>query len=79
MALIALLLPLVLYVGFRVDALIAFLIAAVRGRWPTRPRAIVATLTAAWIRGLEDVAPAVILMMGIGMLLVAARTLSPLR
>jgi hypothetical protein len=73
-ALAAPLLPLVLYAGFRVDALVAFLIAALYAAAVTRPRAIVATLTAAWIRGLEDVAPAVILMMGIGMLLVAART-----
>ena len=32
------------------------------------------TLVAAWIRGIEDVAPATILMIGIGMLLVAANT-----
>ena len=40
----------------------------------TRPRAAVQTLMAAWIRGIEDVAPATILMIGIGMLLVAANT-----
>jgi hypothetical protein len=73
-ALVTPVLPLVLYAGLHVDALIAFLIAAVYGVAVTRPRAIVPTLTAAWIRGLEDVAPAVILMMGIGMLLVAAKT-----
>jgi hypothetical protein len=67
-------LPLVLYAGFRIDALVAFLIAALYGVAVTRPREIAATLTAAWIRGLEDVAPAVILMMGIGMLLAAAKT-----
>ena len=39
-----------------------------------RPRAGRATLAAAWIRGVEDVAPAVILMMGIGMLLAATKT-----
>ncbi|HEY0614250.1 MAG TPA: hypothetical protein VGC96_06400, partial [Candidatus Elarobacter sp.] len=33
----------------------------------------VKTLVAAWIRGIEDVAPATILMIGIGMLLVAAK------
>jgi hypothetical protein len=39
----------------------------------TRPRDIVQTLVGSWIRGLEDVAPAVILMLGIGMLLYAAK------
>lgn len=73
-ALLTPVLPLVLYAGFRVDALVAFLIAALYGVLVTRPRAIAATLSAAWIRGIEDVAPAVILMMGIGMLLVAVKT-----
>jgi hypothetical protein len=66
--------PLVLFAGFHVDAIVAFLVAALYGALVTRPRALAATLSAAWIRGVEDVAPAVILMMGIGMLLVAART-----
>jgi len=73
-ALLTPVLPLVLYAGFRVDALVAFLIAALYGVLVTRPREIAPTLSAAWIRGLEDVAPAVILMMGIGMLLVAVKT-----
>jgi hypothetical protein len=73
-ALLAPVLPLVLYAGLRIDALIAFLVSAIYAALVTRPRALVATLTAAWIRGVEDVAPAVILMMGIGMLLVAAKT-----
>jgi hypothetical protein len=73
-ALLAPVLPLVLFAGLHVDALVAFLIAALYGAAVTRPREIAATLSAAWIRGLEDVAPAVILMMGIGMLLVAAKT-----
>jgi hypothetical protein len=73
-ALLTPVLPLVLFVVLHVDALVAFLVSAIYGAAVTRPRAIVATLTAAWIRGLEDVAPAVILMMGIGMLLAAART-----
>jgi len=73
-ALLTPVLPLVLYAGFRVDALVAFLIAAFYGVLVTRPREIAATLSAAWIRGVEDVAPAVILMMGIGMLLVAVKT-----
>jgi hypothetical protein len=73
-ALLTPVLPLVLYAGLHVDALVAFLIAALYGAAVTRPREIAATLSAAWIRGVEDVAPAVILMMGIGMLLVAAKT-----
>ena len=73
-ALLTPVLPLVLFAGFHVDAIVAFLVAALYGVLVTRPRAIPATLSAAWIRGVEDVAPAVILMMGIGMLLVAAKT-----
>jgi hypothetical protein len=73
-ALLTPVLPLVLYAGFHIDALVAFLIAALYGVLVTRPREIAATLSAAWIRGIEDVAPAVILMMGIGMLLVAVKT-----
>jgi hypothetical protein len=73
-ALLTPVLPLVLYAGFHIDALVAFLIAALYGVLVTRPREIAATLSAAWIRGVEDVAPAVILMMGIGMLLVAVKT-----
>jgi hypothetical protein len=73
-ALLTPILPLVLFAGLHVDALVAFLIAALYGVLVTRPREIVATLSAAFIRGVEDVAPAVILMMGIGMLLVAAKT-----
>jgi hypothetical protein len=73
-ALLTPVLPLVLFAGLHVDAIVAFLVAALYGVLVTRPRAIAATLSAAWIRGVEDVAPAVILMMGIGMLLVAVRT-----
>ena len=71
-ALVTPILPIVLLRGFGVDAIVAFAIAAVYGAAVTRPRAIVKTLVAAWIRGIEDVAPATILMIGIGMLLVAA-------
>jgi hypothetical protein len=73
-ALLTPVLPLVLFAGLHVDAIVAFLVSALYGVLVTRPRAIAATLSAAWIRGVEDVAPAVILMMGIGMLLVAAKT-----
>jgi hypothetical protein len=73
-ALLTPVLPLVLYAGLHIDALVAFVLSALYGVIVTKPRAIAATLTAAWIRGVEDVAPAVILMMGIGMLLAAAKT-----
>jgi hypothetical protein len=74
LALIAPVLPLVLLRGFGVDAIVGFAIAALYGVLVTQPRAAVKTLMAAWIRGIEDVAPATILMIGIGMLLVAANT-----
>jgi hypothetical protein len=72
-ALIAPVLPVVLYKGLGVDATVAFALAALFGVLVTRPRDAVQTLMAAWIRGLEDVAPAIILMLGIGMLLFAAK------
>jgi hypothetical protein len=74
LALIAPVLPLVLLRGFGVDAIAGFALAAVYAVLVTRPRDAVKTLMAAWIRGIEDVAPATILMIGIGMLLVAANT-----
>lgn len=74
LALIAPILPLVLLRGFGVDAIVGFGLAAVYAVLVTRPRDAVKTLIAAWIRGIEDVAPATILMIGIGMLLVAANT-----
>jgi hypothetical protein len=74
LALITPLLPLVLLRGFGVDAIVGFAIAAVYGVLITRPRSAVKTLMSSWIRGIEDVAPATILMIGIGMLLVAANT-----
>jgi hypothetical protein len=72
-ALIAPVLPVVLYKGLGVDATVAFALAALFGVLVTRPRDAVQTLMAAWIRGLEDVAPAIVLMLGIGMLLFAAK------
>ena len=74
LALITPILPLVLLAGFGLDAIVGFALAAVYGVLVTRPRAAVQTLIGAWIRGIEDVAPATILMIGIGMLLVAAQT-----
>ena len=74
LALITPLLPLVLFAGFHVDPIVGFAIAALYGVLVTRPREIVQTLVASWIRGIEDVAPATILMIGIGMLFVASQT-----
>lgn len=67
-------LPIVLYFGFRIDPLIAFPLSAMYGVLTTRPRAAVQTLVGSAIRGVEDVAPAVVLFIGIGMLLTATKT-----
>ncbi|MBV8067846.1 MAG: hypothetical protein JO113_07705 [Candidatus Eremiobacteraeota bacterium] len=72
-ALITPLLPLVLYYALKIDAAPAFLAAAVFGVAVTRPSAAVQRLVAAAIRGVEDVAPAIVLFMGIGMLLAATQ------
>jgi hypothetical protein len=72
-ALLTPLVPLLLYYAFRIEAAPAFLVAAVFGVLVTRPSRAVQQLVAAAIRGVEDVAPAVLLFMGIGMLLVATK------
>lgn len=72
-ALLTPLLPLGLYYALHVEAAPAFAVAALFGVLITRPRAAVQTLMAAAIRGVEDVAPAVLLFMGIGMLLTATK------
>ncbi|MBD5634390.1 MAG: hypothetical protein IAI49_07910, partial [Candidatus Eremiobacteraeota bacterium] len=64
-------LPIVLYFAAGLSPLVAFVLAALYGALATEPRKSVATLTAALIRGTEDVAPAIVLFMGIGMLLIA--------
>ncbi|MFN7270405.1 MAG: citrate transporter, partial [bacterium] len=46
-----------------------FVIGAILGVLVTRPRELVRQLSSAVVRGVEDVAPAVVLMIGIGMLL----------
>ena len=51
----------------------SFLIAALAGVLITRPRETVRQLSGAMVKGLEDVAPAIILMIGIGMLLNATK------
>ena len=70
-ALVTPLIPLLLFYTFHLDAAVAFLVAALFGVLVTRPALAVQRLVAAAIRGVEDVAPAVLLFVGIGMLLVA--------
>ncbi len=65
-------LPLALYVFAHANALVAFALSALYGVLVTQPRRSIKILVASAIRGVEDVAPAVLLMMGIGMLLAAA-------
>lgn len=72
-ALAAPLLPLVLYYALHVEAAPAFALSAIFAALVARPRDAVQTLVAAAVRGVEDVAPAVLLFMGIGMLLVATK------
>ncbi len=72
-ALLAPVLPIVLYYAFGMNPIPAFALAAIYGALAAEPRRAVETLVAAAIRGVEDVAPAVLLFMGIGMLLVATR------
>jgi TRAP-type C4-dicarboxylate transport system permease large subunit len=72
-ALLTPVLPILLYYAFHMPATPAFAVSALFGVLVTRPRAAVQTLLAAAIRGVEDVAPAVLLFMGIGMLLVATQ------
>ena len=72
-ALVTPVLPLVLYYALHVEATPAFLIAALYGVAVTRPSEAISRLVSSAIRGVEDVAPAVLLFMGIGMLLVATQ------
>jgi H+/gluconate symporter-like permease len=73
-ALITPLLPLVLYFALHLDPTIAFIVAALFGAIVTRGTRTIETLVAAAIRGVEDVAPAILLFIGIGMLLTATKT-----
>lgn len=65
------LLPLALHIGLKWHVVPSFLASAILGVLITRPREMVKQLSSAAVKGLEDVAPAVILMIGIGMLLKA--------
>lgn len=83
-ALLVPIVPLILHGVFKVPVIAAFFIGAILGVLITRPRELVRQLSSAAVKGLEDVAPAVILMIGIGMLLNATtlpavkESLSPL-
>lgn len=68
-ALLVPILPLVLHVWLKVPVVAAFFIGAILGVVITRPKEMVRQLSSASVKGFEDVAPAVILMIGIGMLL----------
>jgi len=70
-ALIAPLLPIALYFFGGLNPVVAFALAALYGAVSATPRNVVPVLIAAAIRGIEDVAPAIVLFMGIGMLLTA--------
>lgn len=67
------LVPLALYFFFGWKEVPAFLGGALFGLLTTQPTRAIQNLTASLVRGLEDGAPAAILMMGIGMLLNALK------
>lgn len=68
-ALVVPIVPLVLHAWLGVPVVAAFLLGGILGVLITRPRELVRQLSSAVVRGVEDVAPAVVLMIGIGMLL----------
>ncbi len=72
-ALLTPVLPIVLYFALRLDTMLAFALSSIFGVLVTRPQRAIPTLVAAAIRGVEDVAPAVLLFIGIGMLLQATK------
>ena len=72
-ALVTPVLPIVLFYALGLDPTLSFIISAVYGAVTTRPGRAVQTLVAGAIKGVEDVAPAVVLFMGIGMLLAASK------
>lgn len=73
-ALLTPLIPLILYfgfhaVGYSIDFIATFLVGSLYGILTTQWRNLSSLLTSSAIKGLEDGAPAALLMMGIGMLL----------
>ena len=71
LALLAPVLPLVLYYVLGVEPVVGLALSAVYAAIAARPSKAVETLVSSAIRGVEDVAPAVLLFIGIGMLLAA--------
>ena len=72
-SLITPILPIVLYFAFHMEPIVAFAVSAIYGVLTTRPARAIESLASAAIRGFEDVAPAVLLFIGIGMLLTATK------
>ncbi|HET7815717.1 MAG TPA: hypothetical protein VFL13_15255, partial [Candidatus Baltobacteraceae bacterium] len=72
-ALLTPILPIILFYALHLDPILAFAISAIYGAACTKPRAAIQVLVAAAIRGVEDVAPAVLLFIGIGMLATAVK------
>jgi len=72
-ALLTPVLPILLYFAFKLDPVLAFAFSAIYGALTTQPSNAIKTLVAAAIRGVEDVAPAVVLFIGIGMLLTVTK------
>ncbi len=72
-ALITPVLPIVLFYTLHWDPVLSFAVSAVYGAVTTRPSRAIPTLVAAAIKGVEDVAPAVVLFIGIGMLFTATK------
>ena len=72
-ALVTPVLPIVLFYVLRLDPILAFALSAIYGVLCTKPRTAIPALVAAAIRGIEDVAPAVLLFIGIGMLATAVK------
>jgi len=66
-------LPIVLFYTLHWDPVLSFAVSAVYGAVTTRPSRAIGTLVAAAIKGVEDVAPAVVLFIGIGMLFTATK------
>ncbi|HET9097763.1 MAG TPA: hypothetical protein VFN37_13965 [Candidatus Baltobacteraceae bacterium] len=72
-ALVTPVLPIVLFYVLKWDPVLSFIVSAVYGAVAVRPSRAVGTLVAAAIKGVEDVAPAVVLFIGIGMLFTATK------
>ena len=72
-ALVTPVLPIVLFYTLHWDPVLSFGVSAVYGALTTRPSRAIPTLAAAAIKGVEDVAPAVVLFIGIGMLFTATK------